>query len=215
MAARRTGPGDHVRPSRMSCRRTGPTCCASSCCRFPLQGRRFVRGLEFRPGNRTSSTMRTSASIARRGRAISTLQDPLARLRRPDGEHRAVSRRALPRVDAGPGRAAPAEGNGVGARTWHRPGRGAPPAADRQSRSGRTLLRRSTSRTSRRSALPAMLRLGRQDIDIARRREGLHDHRFVHAASRRGTARRATARALPRATGRRASPRCRTARQGR
>ena len=168
-------------------------------CRFRSSRARFVRGLEFRPGNpqvvhHANIRIDRDAGVARARRRRSG-----ARLRRADRALGDLSRRPLPRLDAGPGRAAAAEAISRGA-------------------SSRTPISSSSCTCSRAASAepvapsigfyfsdepptrtPAMLRLGRQNIDIPAGRRALHRHRFVHAAGRRRGRSGAAARALPRA----------------
>ena len=114
-----------------------------------------------------------------------------------------------------PGQVAPLLPNGL---AWRlEPGTDlvveAPHAAERQARSRRSRRSASTSPTSRPTRTPAMLRLGRQNIDIPAGRRRLRDRRFVRAAGRRRSAGGPAARALPRARGAAAARRCRTARR--
>ena len=110
---------------------------------------RFVRGLEFRPGNPRSCTTPTSASIARRRRGASTTQDPapgysglIARSATyPDGHFLGWT----------PGQVAPLLPKGLAWRsTGDRSRRRAPHAAERQGGGGRAVGRARTSATIRR-----------------------------------------------------------------
>ena len=126
-------------PSRTRCRRTAPTSSASSCSRFPRDRARFVRGLEFRPGNprvvhhaniridRTPASRRLDEAGSGAG------------LRRADRAFGGLSRRPFPRLDAGAGGAAAAEGSRVAPRAGHRPRRRAAHAAERQAGAGRAV----------------------------------------------------------------------------
>ena len=110
-----------------------------------------------------------------------------------------LSRRPFPRLDAGAGGAAAAEASWPGARARHRSRRRAAHAAERQAGSASRRRSVSTSATAAPTRTPAMLRLGRQSIDIPPGDQRYVDHRLVRAAGRRRGAGGAAARALPRA----------------
>ena len=209
LAAGKAGSRRHAAAARTRCRRKAPTSSASSRCRFPSTTARFVRGLEFRPGqSRRSCTTRTSGSIRRRRRAVSTRQDPAP------GYDGLIARSAIYPdghfLGWTPGQ--------VGAAAAAAISRGASIATPISSSS--CTCSRAASRSSVAPSIglyfgdtaptrtPAMLRLGRQNIDIPAGRRALHRHRLVRAAGGRRGAGGAAARALSRCATRAARRRC-------
>ena len=133
---------------------------------IPVETARFVRGLEFRPGNARvvhHANIRIDTTPA--SRRLDE-QDPAP------GYDGLIARSAIYPdghflgLDAGAGRAAAAERSRLASRPAHRSGRRAAHAAERQAGAGAPSIglyfgdRRPPTRT------PAMLRLGRQNIDI-------------------------------------------------
>ena len=110
---------------------------------LPVTGTRYVRGIEFHPGNARvvhHANIRIDRSDGSRRLDDA---DRGAGLRRSAGPLGGVSRRPLPRLDAGADRAAGRRRPGLASRSRHRPGRPAPHAAERQA--ARPCARRSAS----------------------------------------------------------------------
>ena len=152
--------------SRTRCRPKAPTCSASSCCRFRRRRTRYVRGLEFRPGNpqvvhHANIRIDTDAGVAAARRAGSG-----ARLRRADRARRPI----YPDghfLGWTPGQVAPLLPNDLAWRSiagtdlvveLHMQPSGKPERS--QPSIGLYFSDAAPTRT------PAMLRLGRQNIDI-------------------------------------------------
>ena len=163
---------------------------------LPVTGPRYVRGIEFRPGNarvvhhaniRIDRTRRLPP--ARRGRSV-------ARLRRPAGPIGGVPRRPLPGLDPGADRPAGRRRSGLASRPRHRPGGAAAHAAERQAGSGaavhRLLLQRHPAHPH--ADHPAARLAGHRH---RRRRRPLRRRGSLHAAGGRDAPGRAAARALP------------------
>ena len=130
-----------------------------------VSGTRYVRGIEFHPGN-ARVVHHANIRIDRTdGHAAARRRRPGSRLRRPDGPQRRVSRRPLPGLDARADRAARRRRSRLASRPRHRPRRAAAPAAERQAEPVQPVIGfyfsdRPATRT------PSILRLGSQGIDI-------------------------------------------------
>ena len=161
---------------------------------------RYVRGLEFRPGNRARRAPREHQDRSHAGIASARRSGSCAGLRRAAPAFRRLPRRPFSRLDAGTGRPAAAERAGVASRARHRPGRRSAHEAERQDREhravDRALFRRRSSGTDARHAAARAA-----EHRHPGRREALHDRRLVRAAGRRRGAGRPAARALPCARG--------------
>ena len=134
---------------------------------LPVGTMRYVRGLEFRPGNQRvvhHANIRIDRTPA--SRQLDD-QDPAPGYDGAALAFRRLPRRPFSRLDAGPGRTAAAEGPGVAPRAGHRPRRRSAHEAERQDRSASSRRSASTSADDPPERTPAMLRLGRQSIDIA------------------------------------------------
>ena len=139
---------------------SGPSCCRSG--RPP----RYVRAIEFRPGNaRVVHHANLGVDRTRSSRQLDA-RDPEPGYVGGMVPRRALSRRPAARLDTRPGAARVARRHGLAARAGQRSRRAVAPAADRQARTrpggGRLL----SSPTHAPTRAPLGLRLGSETIDI-------------------------------------------------
>ena len=166
LATRETGSRRHAASSRTRFRPKAPTPFASSCCRSRWRRARFVRGLEFRPGNpRVVHHANIRIDTTPASRALDEA-DPGPGYDGLIAAIGALSGRPLSRMDAGTGRAAAAGRSRLAPRArapiWSSSctcSRAARPEQVQPS-IGLYFGDQPPTRT------PAMLRLGRQNIDI-------------------------------------------------
>ena len=205
----------YARPGRCRCRNRTP--CAGggfglfprpSSCRCRLTAPATSAGSSFARAIRPSCTTRTSGSIARPRRGGST-----TRIRSPGYDGLLLPSAVYPDghfLGWTPGQVAPLLPEGLAWRLepGHRSGRRDPHRSRTASpnRSGPTLVCIFSDDPPERT--PAMLRLGRQSIDIRAGRAALHQHRLFVLPVDVGGSGGAAARALSRARGHRAPPRC-------
>ena len=215
LAAREAGSRGHVAGAVHACRPRARIFRAPSSCRCRSARSRYVSGIEFRPGQFSGGAPREHPDRSH----ASDRAGSMTRIRRPGTRVCCCRRRSTRTAIFSAGRPGRSRRFCRVALAWtltpgtdlvveiHFVPRGKPEVV--QPSIGLFFTDEPPERT------PAMLRLGRQNIDIAAGQEGLRHHRFVRAAGRRRGAGGAAARALPRARSHEAPPRCRTARRSR
>ncbi len=135
LAARHAGPDRSRCPSRTRCRRKAPTSFASSCCRSRLPPTRLRARARVPPGESEGRAPREHPDRPDPRVAGTRRGGSRARLQRADRALRRLSRRPFSRLDAGPGRAAAAEGSRLALEPQHRSRRRTAHAAERQGES--------------------------------------------------------------------------------